>query len=284
MFASTVDRISSESGFSCHKFTSHYTTCPACKIANSNKLGGPACKCNPGFAGKIAWKGNKATGTCTASKCNVAGSNKAQGEKCKCNSLYVGEVTWGEKGASGPCVKCGPSRGFNADLKSSSPYLKAGFYEIKNWRTDGNNEMFESDGSFNNGNGRFYPKMTGTYLCNANIQIDAFTNKGSSGLFIAINGNKTPESGMYTVEGDGGSSNYRSMMVTGVVSVTKGQYVSVFVQSIGDNQYRISSESGFSCNLLGSPFGFHADKDGDQVGYMNMHAQISRDTRIPSYR
>merc|ERR1712151_269397 len=191
--------------------------------------------------------------------------NMAQGEKCQCKSLYVGDITWGEKGAEGHCQKCGPARGFNADLKSSSPYLKAGWYEIKNWRTNGNNEMFETDGSFNNGNGRFYPRQNGYSLCNANVRLDGFTNKGSSGLSIAINGKPDPNGGMYTVTGDGGSTNYRSMMVTGTVWVKTGQYVSVFTQSVGDNRYRVQGESGFSCNLLSSPYGFHADKDGDQA-------------------
>ena len=123
--------------------------------------------------------------------------------------------------------------------------------------------MYESDGSFENGSGRFRPKLTGYYLCNANVRLDGFTNKGTSRLIIAVSGKKDKNNGLHTVEGNGGSTNYRSMMVSGTLQLKKNEYASVFVHSSGDNAYRVHSESGFSCQMLQSPFGFHAEKNGD---------------------
>ena len=124
--------------------------------------------------------------------------------------------------------------------------------------------MYENAGEFNNNLGRFYPKKTGYYLCNANVRLDAFGG-GYSRLLIAVNNRKDVNNGLHTIEGNGGSKNYRSMMVSGTLKLSKGQFASVYVFSNNDNNYRIQSESGFSCHQLDSNVGFHAEKDGNQV-------------------
>merc|ERR1712048_102623 len=123
----------------------------------------------------------------------------------------------------------GATSGFNADL-AASIHAGRGWREITNWRTSGNNEMYESLGEFNNGNGRFYPKATGYYLCDAN----------------------------------GGSTNWRGMSVGGTVMIKKGQYLSVHTYSSNDNSYYIRTESRFSCHAFSTKYGFHADKNGNQ--------------------
>lgn len=131
--------------------------------------------------------------------------------------------------------------------------------------------MYENADEFTEGNGRFYPKQDGYFLCSANVRFDSFTKaKSYSSVLIAIDGDKDRNNGMSTVEGNGGSTNYRSMMVSGTLQlkgggVGKGQYASVFTFSAGDNSYVVQSESGFSCHQLDTNVGFHADKDGHQV-------------------
>ena len=124
--------------------------------------------------------------------------------------------------------------------------------------------MYENGNEFDEAKGRFKPKETGYFLCNGNVRLDSFDG-ASSALLISINGKKDKNSGLYTVEGNGGSTNYRSMMVAGTLQLKKGQFASLFIYSSGDTYYRVSTESGFSCHQLDSVTGFHADKSINQV-------------------
>merc|ERR1719181_1706415 len=163
--------------------------------------------------------------------------------------------------SSGPVPKTGS--GFNADL-AASIHAGRGWREITNWRTTGNNEMYESLGEFNNGNGRFYPKATGYYLCNANAVLDGFTASGYSRLMLVINNHRDVNNGLMAIEANGGSTNWRGMSVGGTVMIKKGQYLSVQTYSSNDNSYYIRTETGFSCHSFSTKYGFHADKNGNQ--------------------
>merc|ERR1719181_1217914 len=112
--------------------------------------------------------------------------------------------------SSGPVPKTGS--GFNADL-AANIHAGRGWREITNWRTAGNNELYESLGEFNNGNGRFYPQATGYYLCNANAVLDGFTASGYSRLMLVINNHRDVNNGLMAIEANGGSTNWRGMSV-----------------------------------------------------------------------
>jgi hypothetical protein len=155
------------------------------------------------------------------------------------------------------------SSGFNADLVSNI-HAGRGWREVTNWRTNGNNELYESMGEFNNGNGRFSPKATGYYLCNANAVLDGFTSSGYSRLLLAVNNQRDVNNGLMAIEASGGSTNWRGMTVGGTVMIKKGQYLSVSVYSSNDNSYYIRTETGFSCHAFSTKYGFHADKNGNQ--------------------
>jgi len=60
--------------------------------------------------------------------------------------------------------------------------------------------------------------------------------------------------------GNGGSTNYRSLSVSGNIQLKKGQYTSVFVLSNVDDKFVVHSESGFSCHRFSTKQGFHAVK------------------------
>ena len=124
--------------------------------------------------------------------------------------------------------------------------------------------MYENGGEFKNQLGRFYPKQSGYFLCNANVRLDSFSGTFSR-LLIAVNAKKDVNNGLHTIEGNGGSTNSRSMMVSGTLQLNKGQFASVYVFSSTDNIYTIGTASGFSCHQLDSKIGFHAEKDGNQV-------------------
>jgi hypothetical protein len=190
-----------ESGFSCHKFTTHLVACPKCNAPNSNK---------PGFKGAVTYnrKSETYTGTCAKAKCTIENSNMQDGEKCKCKTHYNGKITWDDTGAKGECVECGPAKGFNADLLTSIYQNKPGWREVTNWRTNLNNELYQTDGSLDGSKGRFIPNQEGYYLCNANVRLDSLSANAEARLNIGLNGKPDEVNGLSVAEGNGGSSNY----------------------------------------------------------------------------
>jgi len=237
----------------------------ACTVKNSNKKAGPECGCGDGYSGKITWKNNKPTGTCAVAKCNVKNSNKKPGKDCKCMKPFAGTIRWMGPTAVGPCATCGTNSGFNADLVGDKKGVRS-WQEIGSWRTNANTELYESDAEFDNKKGRFAPKNTGYYLCNANIAFQSLSSAGTSRVLIAVNkvGAKTTlkdiNNGLSAIEGNGGSTTYRSMTVAGALQIKKGEFASVFFYSSFDSIFTIKTESGFSCHRFGTKFGFHADK------------------------
>lgn len=225
-----------------------------------------------GFSGKITWKalnpdpnkpGAKATGTCKAVKCDIPNSNMKAGPTCACNPKFNGSVKWMGPVPYGACNPCGTNVGFNADLQAKKSYTKSKtWYELGGWRTNAKTVIYEASNEFNNAKGRFTPKVTGYYFCNANVRLDGVSNTGtsSSKLLISINGKKDVNTGLHAIEGNGGSTNYRSMTVSGNIQLKKGEYVSVFVYTSVTAKFSISSESGFSCHRFSTKFGFHATK------------------------
>ena len=77
-------------------------------------------------------------------------------------------------------------------------------------------------------------------------------------------GHKNANNGLAVIDGNGGSTNYRTMSVSGNLQLKKGQYASVYVYSSADNYYTVNSESGFSCNKFSTAIGFRADKQSTQ--------------------
>ena len=136
--------------------------------------------------------------------------------------------------------------------------------EVINWNLRGLSGLYESDSEFKDDKGRFYPNNDGYYLCSANIRLDSFSGSKTR-LTIAINGEQDKmaeddaQNGLSSIMGDGKSTNYYSMYLTGNIFMKKGQYASVFLYSLGDNSFYIQSSSGFSCHRLDSKIGFRAD-------------------------
>ena len=69
-------------------------------------------------------------------------------------------------------------------------------------------------------------------------------------VVIAINGDHDAGNGLHVIDGNGGSTNYRTMSVSGNLQLKKGQYASVYVYSSFDNSYTVNSESGECITML----------------------------------
>ena len=69
--------------------------------------------------------------------------------------------------------------------------------------------------------------------------------------------------GFQDKQGNSGSSNARSLSVSGTIYMESGDFISVFVYSDKDPSYRVQSESGWGCHMLRTRLGFHAHLNKD---------------------
>ena len=68
---------------------------------------------------------------------------------------------------------------------------------------------------------------------------------------IALNGERDfNNNGMSVIDGNSGSTDYRSMNAAGTLRMNKGDFVSVHVYHSSDTSWTLSEQSGFSCHLL----------------------------------
>ena len=95
--------------------------------------------------------------------------------------------------------------------------------------------------------------------------MDGASNAGYFLVELAINGKVNTDNGLAAIDGNGGSTNYRTLSVSGFLKLNRGQHVSVYVYSQKDTSYTVNVESGFSCHRLPNTVGFHVDKNGDQA-------------------
>ena len=159
-------------------------------------------------------------------------------------------------------VPCEPDTGANADLAVASVDGRRGWTEVHNWRTSGDPALYNAGGNMDVKTGRFTAHYNGYYLCSAQVRLDGAASSSYFRTVIAINGNRNGNNGLHVIDGNGGSTNARTLSVTGTIQLKAGQHTSVFVYSSGDS-YKIQSESGFSCHRFSTNIGFHADKNSD---------------------
>merc|ERR1712032_465665 len=89
------------------------------------------------------------------------------------NRGYSGTIRWMGSTAIGPCSKCGANSGFNADL-TKNIFARSGWTEIKNWRTNANTELYESNGEFNNAQGLSHPRRPATTFATLTLHWTVF--------------------------------------------------------------------------------------------------------------
>merc|ERR1711912_183581 len=69
-------------------------------------------------------------------------------------------------------------------------------------------------------------------------------------MIIAINGQVDIHNGLHVNDGNQGSTNYRSLRIAGSVHLKKGDRTSVHVFSFSDKEWKVQTESGFSCHMF----------------------------------
>jgi hypothetical protein len=175
--------------------------------------------------------------------------------------------------------------GFQADLTYNTLYRSTGWRELKNYRIySSNTGMFTEGDSFSTSTGRFTAPCSGAYFASANVRLDA-----ASGAFfrlmVAVNGDTSLKNGLTAIRGNPPSS-YYTMNVAGVVNLTRGDYLSVWVYSYQDTRWYLNGESGFSVVFLNDlsqlSSGVHADLKSDvsitSTGYSRVTGWLTSGT------
>ncbi|AXG68307.1 head domain of trimeric autotransporter adhesin [Kordia sp. SMS9] len=134
-------------------------------------------------------------------------------------------------------------------------YTTAGEKEVGDWNSSVNTDLFNDGSHLNLTNGRFTAPVDGLYFFSAQVRIDAIN--GASGsvysrLMIVKNGNKQGfRNGLHSIRNaDAGTANWDTQHVSGILKLSAGDYVSVFVESTGDANFIVQTESGFNGYLV----------------------------------
>merc|ERR1712096_132636 len=104
-------------------------------------------------------------------------------------------------------------------------------------------------GGFDPTTGRFTAPIKGYYFCAAQLRMDAIGSTYTR-LIIALNGDQDYNNGLHAIDGNSGSTDYRTLNVAGSLLMKKGDYVSAYVYSAHDSSWNVQGESGFSCHLV----------------------------------
>jgi hypothetical protein len=102
-------------------------------------------------------------------------------------------------------------------------------------------------------------------VCSCNIRIDG-TDQDYYRVVIASNGNTDVSNGLHAIDGNKGSTNYRSFTVSGNIEMAAGDYASTWIYQSSSGSYNIQGESGFSCHALPGAVGFRADMVSSVAG------------------
>jgi len=156
--------------------------------------------------------------------------------------------------------------GFSAD-KASDQQVRSerGWKQsTAKWRVASTGKTnFQNGKSFNSVSGRYTARTRGLYLVSANMRLDG-AGSGDFRFAAGLNGKHEVQGALTSRDGDP-ASNYETMLVSGVVMLQTGDYISLWVDSPSDNSYNLQHESGFSVtrlNDISAEHAFMADKAG----------------------
>lgn len=150
--------------------------------------------------------------------------------------------------------------GFHADKLNTRPRSSTGWYEVTKWRSsaEGSNNLYADEG-FDNDSGRYTVKQPGAYYCFALARLDGINRSGRSILLIGLNGDIDQTNGLFGIDGNVASTNYRGMSVAGTLFLKEKDFVSMYVYTDVDNNWQLHDETSMGCHFMNSKIGFHAN-------------------------
>jgi hypothetical protein len=201
-----------------------------------------------------AIRGNK--GSTDYGSLNIAGTIfLKKGDKTGLSVFSSVDGDWFAHSESGfGCHNLASNVGFHADAISNQKFGRS-WSRISRWRTAGNNELYAMGGAGVSNQGFFTAPYGGYYVCATQIRLDLSSTISSYAyvrVLLAVNGQLDYNNGMHTIDGNQGSTNYRTLRVAGIVRLDPGSKISVHVYNSYDASWTLNQESGFSCNRLKS--------------------------------
>ena len=85
--------------------------------------------------------------------------------------------------------------------------------------------------------------------CTLQVQADSLP-KAKTKIVLALQQKTNGHGGLFAIEGNGGSTDKRTLRVSGTVALRKGWTVAVKVFTLKDKKWTANSQSGFSCHML----------------------------------
>ncbi|PHS10038.1 MAG: hypothetical protein COA88_03140 [Kordia sp.] len=140
---------------------------------------------------------------------------------------------------------------FSANIITGMAVSSAGWTKAsETWRTSGTSGLHNNGSYFNIGTGDFTAPVDGFYMFSAQVRIDGM-NTGYVRLLIAINNNTDVNNGLHAIRNsETASASFDTMSVSGVVQLSAGDTVSIYIQSSSDTSFTIQGESGFNGYLV----------------------------------
>lgn len=140
--------------------------------------------------------------------------------------------------------------GVSATLKSNQVISNPGWNEIGNWKI-GNllHGSFSFDCAFNTVSGRYATPLEGTYIVSSTIVLHG-TVQSPLKVMIAVDGNVDATTGLYAYQKL--FKNYITLSTSGLIRLSPGQYLSVFVGIEPGTSWAVNVSSSFSVALNGA--------------------------------
>ncbi|XP_048576411.1 uncharacterized protein LOC116615378 isoform X2 [Nematostella vectensis] len=141
-------------------------------------------------------------------------------------------------------------------------HSSTGWQEVSHWTTEGGgvaNTTFRTGGSWDASKSQYTPEVSGLYLVTANLLM---SHDGASEIMAQIvpNGQSTKITATQAYHQVGSVSRQSrfTLSISGILSLTTGEYVSVFIKSVNGINWRLLSHSSFSITLVSSDANQHS--------------------------
>ena len=155
--------------------------------------------------------------------------------------------------------------GFHA-VKAAIQNVGYGWTRIIRWRVNGKTGVYSVGPGFVAATGAFVAPTSGAFYCAAHIRFDRLSleegRDSALSTYLHLRLDENGKNPVFPVRTEASSENFDSLALAGMLALKEGQDVSIWAFSKASTQ--VNTESGFSCHLMGTHKGFHANMRKDK--------------------
>ena len=155
--------------------------------------------------------------------------------------------------------------GFHA-VKAGIQDIGCGWTRIIRWRVNGKTGLYSAGPGFIAESGTFVAPRNGAFYCTAQIRFDRLSveegRDSALSIYLHLRLEDNGKNPIFPVRTEASSENFDSLALAGMLALKKGQDVSIWAFSKASTQ--VNTESGFSCHIMGTQKGFHANLRKDK--------------------